>query len=880
MYPALKKFALLCSLFALSLNLISQNSASTLTCTNWLSTPAVGSAINLGDLDIPGNQITVEAIINRTTPYSGGNLYAGDVVSKHESPTDVNYLLRPNSAEITTTNGYFSTPPICSIDLNKTYHIALVYNGSVLKFYRNGYLMSQVNASGNLFQNNFNARIGYYASQFVNTQFIGYINEVRIWNVARTQTEIQTYMNSSLPSPTTQTGLQAYYTFDNLINKQGNATFNGTINGAAAINSTNPICSLASDSCGITSATGISSIINQYTPVLALDPCKNILTVGDALNYNIGDTVLLIQMKGAVIDSTNTATFGTITNYKNAGNYEFNFVKSKSGNTIELKNTLTRNYDLPDGKVQLVRVPYYQNADITSTLTCPAWNGSTGGILVLNVANEVTLHANIDVNGKGFRGGAGFNNGLGSTSNCFQNNYIYPSGSMYSGNKGESIVSISNNITGGKGALDSGGGAGLDHNGGGGGGANGGTGGFGGYQLMECGNSPFDNRGIGGKILTYNTATNKIFMGGGGGSGHANNTGTVPAGGNGGGIIMINAAKITNTAAYKIITNGDSANICTPNPGGGITCHDGMGGGGAGGTVLINTNQLTNSITTEQKGGKGADMNGPVAGGTIGPGGGGGGGVLWVNAASLPANLTNVSSGGLHGVITETGNAWGTTDGQNGINVFNLQIPVDAIPFKINIDSVRFNFAATTCSNVSFNGLAYINTTPVATWQWNFGDGNNATGQNVSHTYSTTGTFTVKLIITDNNGCKDSISRPVVVTGLAAFDFTYKQDVCNPLSVQFTGAGTSLTSPYWTFGDAGINAGNIAPTHTYAVPGNYLVRFTISNPGCNDTISKLISINTIQSDIVITPDTTICFGVSKQLRARHLQVFAGHLLHI
>ena len=118
------------------------------------------------------------------------------------------------------------------------------------------------------------------------------------------------------------------------------------------------------------------NIINDYTPVLGFDICKNELIVADATKYNPGDTVLLIQMKGAVIDSSNTSNFGTVTNYKNAGNYEFNYVKQKTGNVIELKNLVTRQYDIPDGKVQLVRVPYYKSFNITNTLTCLPWDGS------------------------------------------------------------------------------------------------------------------------------------------------------------------------------------------------------------------------------------------------------------------------------------------------------------------------------------------------------------------------------------------------------------------------------------------------------------------------------------------------------------------------
>lgn len=86
----------------------------------------------------------------------------------------------------------------------------MVYDGSTLKFYRDGFLMSQVNASGNLFQNNWNTRIGHYDPAFWATQFIGYTNEVRIWKVARTQSQIKAYMNTLLPSPTSQTGLLAY----------------------------------------------------------------------------------------------------------------------------------------------------------------------------------------------------------------------------------------------------------------------------------------------------------------------------------------------------------------------------------------------------------------------------------------------------------------------------------------------------------------------------------------------------------------------------------------------------------------------------------------------------------------------------------------------
>jgi gliding motility-associated-like protein len=222
-------------------------------CNNWLELPSYRSYVRIGDLDITGNKVTVEATFNRTIAWSGADVWQGDLVSKHDNPNDCNYLLRPGSAEITTTNGYFKTPAICPIELNKTYHVALVYDGSILKFYRNGFLMSQVPASGDLLQNNWQTQIGLFYNEVLPENFIGYINEVRIWNIARTQSEIKTYMNQSLPNPQTTPGLLAYYTFDNLLNKQGNTAWNGTVGGSAAINKANPNCAFVPDSCGILS---------------------------------------------------------------------------------------------------------------------------------------------------------------------------------------------------------------------------------------------------------------------------------------------------------------------------------------------------------------------------------------------------------------------------------------------------------------------------------------------------------------------------------------------------------------------------------------------------------------------------------------------------
>ena len=584
---------------------VADSCVAVVSCNNWLNTPDIASYATVGDLDITGNQLTIEAICNPTVPVAPGA--TGYLVSKHTNAFDDNYVLWSNGCALTTT----THPQVlltsnCDVNFNKTYHLAMVYDGTTLKFYRNGFLHSQAPMSGNLVTNNFLTTIAQNPiSGGPIYPFLGKMNEVRIWNVARTQAQLQTYMNSSLPNPTTTPGLLGYYTFDNLLNKQGNAAFNVTLHGGATINSNNPNCTFTADSCAV--VTPAFTIINDYTPVLGFNPCDNKLTVENGTAYNVGDTVLLIQMKGAVIDSTNTAAFGTITDYKNAGNYEFNYVKTKTGNVIELSNTLTRQYDIPVGKVQLIRVPYYNNLTTSDVLTCLPWDGNKGGVLVFNVQNALTLNADMDVSGRGFTGGIDPVTVPGAF-NCNENQFYYPVNPDLASGKGEGIADISAARSFGRGALANGGGGGNSHNSGGAGGGNISAGGFGGYQFESSpcnGTVPFDNRGISGKALTYSNAANKIFLGGGGGAGHTNNPEAFQAnGGNGAGIIIVSAASLTSNTR-KIIANGNEGSRCGATTSG---CHEGMGGGGAAGAVLLQITNYLDNTAIESKGGKGADM--------------------------------------------------------------------------------------------------------------------------------------------------------------------------------------------------------------------------------------------------------------------------------
>ena len=85
--------------------------------------------------------------------------------------------------------------------------------------------------------------------------------------------------------------------------------------------------------------TNINGVINDYARVTAIDAgCTNTLTLdaSQSANFNVGDTILIIQMQGAFINGLNNALFGDVTNLNAAGNYEKNYITAKAGNDVTL----------------------------------------------------------------------------------------------------------------------------------------------------------------------------------------------------------------------------------------------------------------------------------------------------------------------------------------------------------------------------------------------------------------------------------------------------------------------------------------------------------------------------------------------------------------
>jgi len=126
-------------------------------------------------------------------------------------------------------------------------------------------------------------------------------------------------------------------------------------------------------------------------------------------------------------------------------------------------------------------------------------------------------------------------------------------------------------------------------------------------------------------------------------------------------------------------------------------------------------------------------------------------------------------------------------------------------------------------------------------WMWTFGDGGTSTLKNPSHTYTTAGSYTVSLTVT-NSGGSNTLTRTNYITVTSAIppnaSFTGSPTSgVAPLTVTFTDVSTnSPTSWAWTFGDGGTSTLK-NPSHTYTTAGAYTVSLTVTNSGGRSTAS-------------------------------------------
>jgi uncharacterized repeat protein (TIGR01451 family) len=457
---------------------------------------------------------------------------------------------------------------------------------------------------------------------------------------------------------------------------------------------------------GAVTVAAANTVLNQYA-VLATNAAVGatsitVTNIADLTSPTFGalatgDLLLIAQMQGATIDTTDTANYGTVTALGSAGRYELCTVGGVAGNVITFASGCTLRFAYTTaGRSQVVRVPQPTSLTVNAgaSVVAPAWDGVRGGIVAVHVQGTATVSGSISASAAGFRGG-----GLEQNS-ALPGSTIFRSTAGNDGaEKGEGIagsVATYDGLGGrfGRGAPANGGGGGDSHNAGGGGGANGNNaatytgagvmdgaavgaaawaldsdfiangnalttssgGGRGGYTYSANnqnalttapGNAGWggDNRrqvgGRGGRPLDNDPAAGRLFMGGGGGAGDSNNN-QGGVGGRGGGVVLLIANTVSGSGTIQ--ANGGAGQ----NTAGGGN-NDAPGGGGGGGSVVVFARTLAAALNLQARGGAGGNQL-AINTEAEGPGGGGGGGFIAVSGGTP----TRSASGGAAGSSAST----------------------------------------------------------------------------------------------------------------------------------------------------------------------------------------------------------------------------------
>ena len=177
----------------------------------------------------PTNAITVEAWVKMESYYDLSTIVAKDDWSSAES----GYVLRiDNYSNINTPQfqigsyGWFSVNASQgSIPNNVWTHVAGTFDGSFLKIYINGVEAGSVSYSGSIVPAPCSFYIGGHHNNYVNRQWDGLVDEVRLWNVCRTENEI--LLNMENPLTGSETGLVGLW---RLQEGSGSITFDLTAN--------------------------------------------------------------------------------------------------------------------------------------------------------------------------------------------------------------------------------------------------------------------------------------------------------------------------------------------------------------------------------------------------------------------------------------------------------------------------------------------------------------------------------------------------------------------------------------------------------------------------------------------------------------------------
>src|SRR5256885_1070998 len=144
---------------------------------------------------------------------------------------------------------------------------------------------------------------------------------------------------------------------------------------------------------------------------------------------------------------------------------------------------------------------------------------------------------------------------------------------------------------------------------------------------------------------------------------------------------------------------------------------------------------------------------------------------------------------------------------------------------------------------IAFNGSASSDNLGIASSAWDFGDGSNANGLKLTHTYAKPGAFTAILTVWDYSGNSAMSTTTVTVRDtkapvpLGGGDRSVDETQSLFFDASASTDNVGVVSYAWDFGD-GSSASTVTANHVYAHPGVYQATLTVTDAAGHSATSN------------------------------------------
>lgn len=751
---------------------------------------------NNSNLSFAGtSSFTIEAWVNRSAE-TGANAF---IVTKQNSGVDGNYNLfidangKPGFYRETST---YQAPIKTSsaIPLNEWHHIAGVYNGSTMKIYLDGVESGSIANTYNVTNpiSSLKVAIGAVHSNGTPTgYFKGKIDEVRIWNTARTASQIQNNYLSELAG--NETNLKAYYNFNHgivngnnssiplitsLIDRTSNA-INGTINNFALSGSTsNYVAGFIPEISGesilnkgltttytnsLTGGTWSSSNTNIATVNSSTGVVTGIAAGSSTITYTICEKTVTKVVTVVVPTITKTGTLTTFNTCLGTASASQTFTVSAQYLTANLILTAPTGYEIStDGSTYSSTLSISPTSGTVSArliyvrLSSASVNGQSGNISIsstdaitqnISTGNALvtrTVAASVTISS------SAINNSI-----CAGSNIIFTATPTNGGNAPTYQWKLNgNNITGANSAT---------------------------YSSTSLANNDVITVLMGSSLTSCVTGTpatsNSITT-------TVTSIPAVPSNINGSSIICMNSNQVYNIPAvagatsYTWVVTGDLT--ATPSTTNVINITAANTANGSGTLKVLASNSCGSSVYSN---------------------------IFTVTISTQPAPTASFTVSGNNVCLTNAG----------------------------------ITFTSTSTPNATTNS-------PIGTYTWTFGDGSTASTAIASNTYTSSGTFDAILTIQDANQCTSSISNRITVdpTSVAGTITAANSTICEGSNTVLTLNGNTGTIQWQQSIDnitfTNINGATSTSYNTGNLTTTTYYRAIVTSGSCSSATSGVVTI--------------------------------------